>query len=426
MYFNVDHLIQIREKPHLLGQILGKSKLTQIHSDWIQYIWETEGQDRCLQAHRGSFKTTAIIVIGAIWWLLFHPNDRILVIRKKYSDSAEVLRTIKQLMSTNEAKELFKLAHGSVPFFRVKRDGKLEWSFKHTATPEGNLNAFGIDSGITGAHADKIICDDFATLKDRTSMAEREKTKSMIREIRTNIIDSGQNCGFIGTPWHKDDAWSILPTTIKFDVYDCNILNEKEIEAKQKSTLPSLFAANYLLKHQADEGKLFTDPIYKKWSYNIRKVSAHIDAAFDGNHTNGFTIMSNKSDGRLQAFGKTFEGNVKNWIDVLEAEYRKRKCMEILVENNADKGYTASLLRKRGMNVVEYVESQNKHVKITTHLYDRFRDIDWDPKSDEKYMEQIIDYEQGMEPDDCTDSAASLIRERFSMTTGGYEALYQR
>lgn len=330
-------------------------------------------------------------------------------------------------MKTTEARELFYLAHGEYPNFRTQREGKLEFSFKKTATPEGSINALGIDTGITGKHAEKIICDDFATLKDRISTAEREKTISMIQEIRTNIIDQGYHCGFIGTPWHKKDAWSILPKPLVFDVEVCGILSKKEIEEKRKITLPSLFAANYLLKHISDEGRLFNDPFYKPWLLSYTDVWGHIDSAFDGVDTCGLTFMAKKSsEGRIQAFGKVYGGNVKNWIDTIEAEYRKRRCKGMYVESNTDKGYTADLLRQRGIHVVDggYHESQNKHIKISSHLYDAWKKIDWDPETDIEYMEQVIDYEKNSGPDDCPDSAASLIREKFSSINSQYDALY--
>jgi len=420
------HLVSLREQPHLLGHIAGKTRLSQIHSEWMLYIWDSD-VDRCLQAHRDSYKTTAIMAIGAMWWLLFHPDDRIALIRKKYSDAAEVVHMIKQLMKLLEIRELFKFAHGTYPNFKIQREGKLEFTFKTTSTPEGSINALGIDTGITGKHYDKILCDDFVTLKDRISKSEREKTKETIREIRTNIIETGKSVGFIGTPWHKDDAWSILPPPMTFDIYDCKILTEEQIEEKRLKTTPSLFAANYLLKHTTADGKLFSDPIYGKWIYSIRKVKAHIDAAFDGIDTCGLTFMAEipSKPGKIQAHGKCFPGNVKDWLDVIEAEYRKRRCDEIWVETNTDKGYTASLLSDRGMNVQDYWEPMNKHVKITTHLYDRYKDIEWDNDTDDEYMEQIIDYELGTEPDDCPDSAGSLVQHCFSTTNAYEEALWE-
>ena len=423
-YSNYD-LALIREYPHILGHIAGKDRLTKLHSEWIRSCWESE-QDFSLQAHRDAYKTTAVMVTGSIWWLLFHPNDRIGIIRKSFTDAALVVGTIKEIMMTPAIRELFRFAHGYYPEFKIKREGLLTFTFKETITPEGNVNAYGIKQTLTGTHLDKIGCDDFVTLEDRISPAEREKTKSRIREIRTNIIESGKCCFFIGTPWHKDDAWTVCPPAVKYNVYQTGIISEKEIENKRKKTTKSLFACNYELVHQAEEGKLFIDPIYGRWSYNIVGTVGHIDAAFDGNNTNALTFFAKRGD-KIQGYGKAYSGHVKDWLDVIYAEYKKRRCKKIWVENNTDKGYTAKMLRSRGMIVGEYPESINKHEKITAYLYDQWPNIEWDVKTDPEYLVQITDYEKGGEPDDAPDSASSLIyRGGFSsVNLGGGDDLYK-
>jgi hypothetical protein len=39
--------------------------------------------------------------------------------------------------------------------------------------------------------------------------------------------------------------------------------------------------------------------------------------------------------------------------------------------------------------------------------------LEWAPDTDEEYMNQILDYREGSEPDDAPDSAASLFTEGF-------------
>jgi hypothetical protein len=55
----------------------------------------------------------------------------------------------------------------------------------------------------------------------------------------------------------------------------------------------------------------------------------------------------------------------------------------------------------------------NKHLKISTSLYNTWPFLEWDPETDEEYMLQITDYREGATPDDAPDSAASLFREGF-------------
>lgn len=407
--FSNRDLAMIREYPHILGLLAGKDRLTNLHSEWIHYCWDTN-EDKSLQAHRDAYKTTAVAVIGAVWWLLFHPNDRIGIIRKSFTDAALVVASIKEIMILPVIRELFKFAQGYYPEFKTKREGLLTFTFKETITPEGNINAYGIKQTLTGTHLDKILCDDFVTLEDRVSPAEREKTKSRIREIRTNIIETGKACSFIGTPWHKNDAWTVCPEPAKYNVYQTGIISEVEIRKKRTKTTKSLFACNYELLHMAEEGKLFADPTYGRWSYNVIGTVAHIDAAFGGGNTNALTFFTKRREGKMQGFGKVYDGHVKDWLDIIEAEYKKRRCKKIYVENNTDKGLTAKLLRGRKLNVKEYSEPMNKHQKISGYLYDQWTNIEWDEKTDLEYLVQITDYEKGEEPDDAPDSAASLIQ----------------
>jgi hypothetical protein len=265
------HLFDICEYPHLIGHIAGKTLLTELHSRWINYMWNDGNVDLSLQAHRGSYKTTAICAVGAVYWLLFHPNDRIAIVRKTFTDAADVVSTIAQMMSLPDIRNLFAFAHREPYHFTIKKYGKLTFSFKKTITPEGSITAHGLDLGLTGKHYDKIICDDIITLKDRVSKAERDKTKNIIREIRTNIIDPGKSVIWIGTPWHKNDAWTILPEPLKYGIWDCGILTNEEILRKKKSTTPSLWAANYELKHIADDNLLFKDARYGRWDFGKNK-----------------------------------------------------------------------------------------------------------------------------------------------------------
>jgi hypothetical protein len=406
------HLVEIRDHPHVLGHICGKERLSELHSKWIREMWDTF-KDEAMQAHRGSYKTTAMAV-GCVRWMLFFPDDRIAIIRKTFTDAAEVVTMISYMMDKPEVKALFYFAHGFWPVAKVRRYGQLTYNFKNTDTPEGNITAHGLDASLTGKHYDKIWCDDFVTLKDRISKAERERTKEVLREIITNIIDPGKPVMFTGTPWHREDAWEVVPITPrKYSIDDCNILTPEQVEDKRKKTTPFLFAANYKLEIKSDENALFKDPIYGKWDHMIPNAIAHLDAAYDGDHTCALTIMAQRHDGLIQGIGFVYPGNVKNWYDKIKELCKRYRARVIWNETNADKGFTVDALKARQMKVLDYPESQNKHIKICTYLYEAWGQIVWAEETDPEYMNQILDYSEGEEPDDAPDSAASLIREAF-------------
>jgi len=423
-WFCTDETVKIIAKePHKLGWLIGYEDLVPLHSEWIKYIWDTN-ENRALQAFRGSYKSSSISVTGAIRWMLFRPNDRILLTRKTYTAAYEVVKSISQAMQLQQILELFKFVHGKYPVPVVDREGSLRYSFKSTITPEGNMTASGIDVK-TGSHYEKIIWDDGVTIRDRISKAERLRTIEMLREILTNIIDPGHGVGMIGTPWHREDAWKIVRSFCPIAQYPLSqygiqhgIITQDEINRKKKTTTPYLYAANYELELGKDESLLFTDPIMSNgWNYNVRGVVAHVDAAYDGDCFCALTIVSklrgNGEETYYQAVGFTYNGNIINWYDEIYRLCQKYNVECLYEETNADKGMSARDLSARGINMRTYSEGMNKHIKISTILFKVWEYIEWAPDTDDEYMTQVMDYKAGIKPDDAPDSAASLFREAF-------------
>lgn len=414
-YYTPEHLAAIKEYPHILGHIAGRDKLTPLHSEWIKIIWQG-GRRPALMAHRGSFKSTAIGVIGTVWHLLFHPEERVFVVRKTFQDACDTVSTIAKVMAQQEVRELFMYAHGEYPEFTMNREGKISFSFKKSKTPEPSVMAFGISSPFTGRHADFILCDDISTLKDRLSKAEREFTKQIWMEISTNVIDRGKTCAYIGTPWHADGVESLIKNVQKFSVYDCDLITPNELMEIKASTLPSLFAANYELKFVASEDAMFADPKYGKWIHDgCTAVRAHVDSAYGAGDSCALTIGGRLPNGMIQFVGFEFKGHIKDWIDYIEQRMAFYKARKIYVEKQSDRGMTAGLLRHAGLTVVEYDENLNKQNKIAAYLGEIWPKLIWSDDTDTNYMLQITEWTSlSKEHDDAPDGAACLARHCFS------------
>ena len=432
-----DLLCRVRDYPHLLGHMVGKTKLTELHSDWIKLVWDTQpGKHFSLMSHRGAYKTTAITEMGIIYHLLFHPSDRIALIRETYTEAAKTLDTIKKYMESPALKSLFAFAHHKEPFAVRSPEGSVLYSFKRTVTKENSIDAYGINQVPTGSHYDRILCDDIVTINSRLSRACRERVKQGVLEIVTNIIDPGKSCYFVGTPWHYDDAWAmkndegklVIPEALKFRPQDTGILSPQELAEKRSTTTASLFAINYMLDTSVkDEGQIFDEPIYGDWDYTIRptRIHGHLDAAWDGTCTNALTIMAERPDGKIQAYGKIYPGTFEDCKGDISRECRLRNVRNFHIEKNPDKGMAAGELRKvPGFPTVHpYSESMNKDIKIVAFLKKCWQRIVWDPNTDPNYLNQINDYRPGQDPRDAPDSAASLIRQAI-YKGGGPGALY--
>lgn len=432
-------LCRVRDYPHLLGHMVGKTKLSELHSDWIKLIWDTPaGENASLMSHRGAYKTTAITECGIIYHLLFHPSDRIALIRETFTEAAKTLDTIKKYMESPALKSLFTYAHqGREPKAVRSPEGSVTFSFKQSITKENSIDAYGINQVPTGSHYDRILCDDIVTINSRLSRAQRERVKQGVLEIVTNIIDPGKSCFFVGTPWHYDDAWAmkndegelIIPEPWKYRPADTGILSPEELAKKRKTTTASLFAINYNLDTSVkDEGQIFDEPIYGAWDCEIRptRIHAHLDAAWDGTCTNALTIMAQRPDGLIQAWGEVYPGTFDSCKFKVSQRCREFNVRNFHIEKNPDKGMAAGELRAIGNFPVvhPYSESMNKDIKIVSYLKNAWQKIIWDPRTDPNYLNQINDYRPGQDPRDAPDSAASLLRQAI-YKGGGISALYQ-
>lgn len=419
-------LHQFRHEPHRIGWLMGKTLLTPLHSKWIKELWDLE-KHTGLQGHRGSYKTTGPVIVGSVYWLLFHPNARIAICRKTKTDANKTLRAIKEGMKVPAIRELFKIAHGSYPEFVTEKEDELTFTFKTEATVEGNVSGYGVESAMTGLHFDKVLCDDIVGKDDRYSEATRKKARMFYEELVTNIIDPGKQVMHNGTPWHKKDAWELYEDLVKKGIaeplkkYDCfstGILSEKALEDKRSTTSPSLFAANYLLKHQASDDALYASPSYSPlWYYGQRaQVYAHLDAAFGGDCFNGFTIGQKLDIGEIQVIGAAWEGHVsKHYATILEW-FKTYKVTDFLMEENADKGFTGREImqkaREAGLNIKfhPYHEWQNKTHKMSTLPKYHWNNLRFVNKPSDLYIGHICDWQEGAIPDDALDSLASLLR----------------
>lgn len=409
---NKDDIGLLVQYPHILGNLAGYDRLEKMHSEWINYLFNPDKVPRSLQAHRGSYKTTALTVTGALFWSLFHPEDTIGIVRKTFSDSAGCLKRLSNIMKLDKIKAIFKEIHGVEPRATVSRSEKLEYSYKKNLTDEGNFNAFSIKSSPTGKHCDVLIFDDFVTIEDKMSPAERKKTIGMMEEYTNNVLNPNGLAIYIGTPWHVKDAWTICPEPKVFTCFDTGLMSDEEIAAKRKTTTSQTFAANYELRHIASGAAVFSDAKFSRWSMRDRGGVGHLDKKYFGTDTAALTFVAKKPNGRFQAFGKIFEDEISNhWDEVIRLH--KKYCIgTIHTENNDDKGYCSKELAALGVPVKTYHESKNKHVKILNHLKGNgFWDlIDWDYDTDPNYLAQVLDYVEGGSPDDAPDSLASLGR----------------
>lgn len=413
----------LKEKPYKLGKLLGFTKLTKLHNQWMRSMLLAKN-DKTLQAHRGSYKTTCVSIVLALLIVLL-PNKRILFMRKTDSDVKEIIKQVQNILLDPHF-QVFVMAIYGVQLKLVVASAT-EVSTNLTTDVKGTAQLVGIGTGssLTGKHFDIIFTDDIVNLQDRISKAERDHTKSIYQELQ-NIKNRGGRIFNTGTPWHKDDAFSLMPDPEKWDYKQTGLIEDEEIENIRKSMTNSLFAANYELKHIASEDVLFWDPVIGGDPTMIEQGDAHIDAAYGGEDWTAFTIINKKlvevgkddqdkpiMGPKYFVLGKCWRKHVDDVEDQCVSLYKQYMCGKLYNETNGDKGYLNKDLKKKGVRSIPYHEDMNKYLKISTYLKNVWGDIIFVNGTDDEYINQICDYNEDAEHDDCPDSLASLIRKKW-------------
>ena len=400
-------LDMLYEEPYRVGMWVGFKDLTSLHNKWLKSMLYGS-DDMTLLAHRGSYKTTVLSVFLALH-VIIKPSENVIFFRKTDTDVSEVMRQTAKILTSGCINRLCEVLYGRSLKLVKSTDSEINTDLHTGIKGTSQIVGLGIGTSITGKHADVVVTDDIVNIKDRISRAEREKTKMYYDELQ-NIKNRGGRFINTGTPWHKDDAISVMPNVEKYDCYATGLIDDEALESLRESMTASLFAANYELKHIAD-----TDAIFKAVKFTSEKADivdgiAHIDASYGGADYTAFTVIKKRGD-KCIAYGKLWAKHVDDCLDEIELLHRRFRAGTISCERNADKGYLAKELKERGFTVKTYHEKMNKFLKITTYLRREWNNIFWIDETDDKYLDQILDYTEYAEHDDAPDSAACLIRE---------------
>lgn len=396
----------LTSEPYKLGHMLGFTDLSTLHNEWILSMLLGK-EDETLMAHRGSYKTTCVSIALDLGIVLL-PNYRTMFMRKTDSDVKEVVKQVQKIL-LDPHMQVFTQAIYGVPI-RLTTQSATEISTNLTTDIKGTSQLVGIGAGasLTGKHFDRIFTDDIVNVKDRVSQAEREATKLVYQELQ-NIKNRGGKIFNTGTPWHKEDAFGLMPNPKKYDCYSTGLMSDDDIANVRDHMAPSLFAANYELRHIASENVLFPEPKQGADPAMVRNGMCQVDAAFYGEDYTAFTIMV-YIDGKYYIFGKIWRKHVEDCYGEILSLYVEFACGKMYLEKNADKGMVARDLKNIGIRAVTYTESMNKHVKISTYLKAIWNEVIFVEGTDPEYIEQICDYTEEAEHDDAPDSASVLAR----------------
>lgn len=395
------------DRPVEYAHMLGYTLLTDLHNQWIRDMVMGSG-DSTTQAHRGSYKTTAGAVALTILMLL-RGDLSLFFIRKTDDDVKKVIANVKRNLQHPVTQAIYRAITGRPLKLLTATATEITTSAYTSVNAGAQLTGMGTQSSITGKHADWIWTDDIVNLQDRRSRAERERIKEFYAELQ-NIRNRGGRIVNTGTPWHKEDAFTVMPPPRRWDCRATGLMTEEQIETLRKSMPPSLFAANYELVHIAAENALFrTPPRFTDDPALIRDGVAHVDAAYGGEDYTAFTCGRKIGD-TIYLYGRLWHSHVDTVMGAILTESERMMCAPIYCEDNGDKGYLRKQLTAAGYQAASYHERENKYFKISTWLHKWWNHIVFLPDTDPAYIAQIMDYNEDAEHDDAPDSAASIVR----------------
>lgn len=402
-----DIKVLLKEQPYKIGHFVGFKDLTELHNRWLRsFLYGKE--DITLLAHRGSYKTTDLSLFLAIHAVI-KPNETVDFFRKTDTDVTEVMNQTAKILKTGAMREVARMLYGTDLILEKETANEIHTNLCTSTKGASQILGLGITTSITGKHADIVVTDDIVNIKDRISKAERERTKIQYMELQ-NIVNRGGRFINTGTPWHKEDAISLMPNVQKYDCYSTGLIDRQKLEQLRESMSDSLFAANYELKHIADADAMFKEPKFTGETKALFGGLSHIDAAYGGGDSTAFTAFRELPDGRIIGLGKRWQRHVDDCLTEIKTIQDRFRLGSVACEKNADKGYLAKELQKMGFSPFLYSETTNKFIKISTYLKQSWERIEWLTETDPEYINEILDYSEFAEHDDCPDSAASLLR----------------
>lgn len=168
--------------------------------------------------------------------------------------------------------------------------------------------------------------------------------------------------------------------------------------------------------------RVFKLPNFAPWP-DVDSVG-YIDPAYSGGNHTSFTIAARNGE-RYSLRGWAWDKHIGDCYQEILALCKRYKVGTLGVESNADKGASArDLNRMRGGNVIPVNERTNKHVRIIQYLYNNWAFIDFADDCEKDYMDCLLNYAEGVEPDDEADSAAGAIRMLTQQRNRGYRFSY--
>lgn len=172
------------------------------------------GHERIIAMSPRDFGKSNILAALVCWFLYKDPDDTIVVASATEKRAKDIVRQAKAML-----KGCPLLAHMAPG--RDDLDGELRFQVgnrKAKGTRDPSVAAYGLNAGMTGAHGNKVVCDDIEIPENSMTVEAREKIRERVRGFE-NICNIGGEILLVGTPQTLESIYYDLIEEGIYDLY---------------------------------------------------------------------------------------------------------------------------------------------------------------------------------------------------------------
>lgn len=302
---------------------------------------------------------------------------------------------------------------------------KREWE----TTAGGRFIGTGVGGPITGTGADIAIVDDpYKNFEEANSETVQEAVWDWFLSTFMTRLHTDASAIVIHTRWHSNDLtgkllerdgdvkdggkWYVLklPAIGRRGALWSDKFNLEYLNSIRASIGERLFMALYQQEPVDIVERLFGEVKFCEEPKNFRKF-AYLDPAFGGGDYSALSVGGlDRDSGKVVINGGwIWKGQIDITYNKVEQFYKNENISVLYVESNQAQRVIISELKKRGLNVQERNNVNNKHLRIVNFVKTNWNDIYFTKAVDPEYLKQVLNYSEHSKHDDAPDSLAGLI-----------------
>jgi len=297
----------------------------------------------------------------------------------------------------------------------------------------GALVAAGVGGPVTGRGAHFAIIDD-AVKNWEEAMSPRIQERNLNwydSTLETRLHPQGAVI-VTATRWAKGDLPGPLierEGTVE-DGGDWTVIRMPAINDRGEALWPDRYGIEELSKRRAkmipmiwsalfqqapiSAGSLFGDMQYGDWpkwdQRRPRDIRAWCDPAYGGKDTTALVVMTREGDD-VHLKGWVWRKSIIDLYATIAVILQDHSCGTLCMDSTGDKGLAAEAMAKHWPATIGKPESMNKHAKIVSYVGGNWGRLKFAPDSMPEFLEQVLSYAEGAQPDDGPDAVACILRE---------------